>query len=468
MSLGTRHSLPRDPRRRTAATDARGAILIVALLIAALIAVALSSYLNLNLSSSRMAKRTFDSYAALNLAEAGTEEAVWSFNRTTRGDPGAWGAWSNNGTAAWQRFSSVDFGGNTTGSLKVYVDNFNPQPGAQPKVVSQSSVSAPGDTAVLRMVEVTLRRRSLFANGLVARNSIAFAGTNASVDSWDSDPDGDPSTPPVPYSAAVRTDHGSVATNAVVNSAVLVNQANIWGNVATGGGQPAVGANGTIRGADTPANVAIDSHHISTDFSADFDLVGAPVDGTPLATLGPFLGTFGARTKWRTPSLTLSGTDTLTILGDVTLVLTAGSGTPAISVTGTAMILVPPGSKLTIYVEGDVKIAGRGIVNINVQPISCQLYGTNHSAAGQQMEITGNGALLCTVYAPEGDVKIAGNGDIAGAIVARDITLLGNAAFHFDEALGRISNNQPFGIAKWRELTSAADRARYQPVFDGW
>ena len=59
--------------------------MIVALLLAALIAVALGSYLNLSISSAKFAKRTFDGYAALNLAEAGAEEAVWSFNRNTAG-----------------------------------------------------------------------------------------------------------------------------------------------------------------------------------------------------------------------------------------------------------------------------------------------------------------------------------------------------------------------------------------------
>ena len=50
--------------------DSRGAVLIVALLISALIAVALGSYLNLNLSSSRLAKRSFNGFAALNREDA--------------------------------------------------------------------------------------------------------------------------------------------------------------------------------------------------------------------------------------------------------------------------------------------------------------------------------------------------------------------------------------------------------------
>src|SRR5690606_18617080 len=184
-------------------------------------------------------------------------------------------------------------------------------------------------------------------------------------------------------------------------------------------------------------------------------LVSAPVDGTPLGSLGATLGVAGTATKWRTPGITLSGNDSLTILGDVTLVLTAGSGTDAISVTGNAQIVVPKNSSLTLYVEGNAKLGGKGVANANSQPISFQLWGVNQTAAGQEIQIAGNGALVAVVYAPNGDVKINGNGDVMGAVVAQNITLVGNAAFHYDESLARRATNEPFTIQKWRELSTA-------------
>jgi Tfp pilus assembly protein PilX len=445
----------------------RGSVLIVALLIAALIAVMLSSYLSLNLASTRAAKRTFNGYAALNLAEAGAEEAVWAFNRKSDGDATAWNGWTMSGSSSWQKLPAFDLGQNTSGSVKVYVDNINPLPNAQPKIVTQAKVSQPGEIESTKMLEVTLRRRSYFAGGLVAKDGVVFNG-NASVDAWNSDPDANPATPPVPYDASVRTDHGSVASQAVVNTAVVVNQANIWGYVATGGAQPQVGTNGTIRGADTPANVPVDPRRVSTDFNAAFNPITAPSDGTLLVTIGSTLGTAGLATKWRTPGFTLSGNDTLTILGDVTLVVTAGSGTDAINVVGNASIIVPAGSSLQIYAEGNVKIGGRGLTNSNVQPATCMIWGTNTTTIGQTIQVVGNGALKCAVYIPNGDVTVYGNGDVMGSIVARTITLAGNAAFHYDEALAQRDSNQPFSISKWRELTTAADRARYSSVFNGW
>ncbi|HVS51882.1 MAG TPA: hypothetical protein VHD62_05955 [Opitutaceae bacterium] len=457
-----------SPPRSVARGRRRGAVLIVALLLAALIAVALGSYLNLNLSSTRLAQRTFNGYAALNLAEAGTEEAVWSFNRSAAGDSAAWNNWQSDGHAVWRKFTDFDFGATTSGSVKVYVASPVVAGNVQPKLVAQSSVGPNGSSPSTKMIEVTLRRRSFFANGVVAKNSVVFNGANASVDSWNSDPDSNTATPAVAYSSVVRTDHGSVASTAFVNTAVLLNQANVWGYVATGGSAPQVGNNGTVRGANTPANVAVDPSRVSTDFNASFAPVTVPDGGTPLASIGATLGTAHTATSWRAPGIVLSGNDTLTIYGDVTLVLTAPSGADAISVTGRASINIAVDSSLTVYAEGDVKIAGNGLANLNLQPISCQIWGTNHSVAGQKIDLKGNGALKAVVYAPEGDVTLNGNGDMMGSVVGRNVTFSGNAAFHYDESLANYGTGSPFKIAKWRELTTEADRAPYAGVFSGW
>ncbi|SDS66406.1 hypothetical protein [Opitutus sp. GAS368] len=453
--------------RQSRPGQARGAVLIVALLITALIALALGSYLTLNLGTARLARQSYQQSASFHLAEAGAEEAVWSFNQANAHNPAAWTGWTVQQAAAWCKFSGFDFGGNTTGTIKVYVDNASPAGADKPTVVAMAVVEAPGTPPTTKMVSVTLARRSYFATGIVARNSISFSGLNTSVDSWNSNPSNDPAAAAVPYSAAVRHDGGSVATLAVQNSAVLVNQASVWGSVATGGAAPAVGTNGSIRGASTPAGVQIDPARVTTDFTADLPLITAPVDGTPIASVGATLGTLGQATKWRCPSISLNGSKTLTILGDVTLVLTASTGS-ALDITGNASLIVPAGSSLTVYVEGDCKIAGNGLANANQRPGTCQIWGTSTSAAGQSIEVAGNGALKTVIYAPNADVKVNGNGDIMGALVANTVTFTGNASFHYDESLANSGGNTPFGISRWRELTTAEDRTRWQGVFSGW
>ncbi len=445
----------------------RGSVLIVALLLMVVLALGLTTYLNVNLGSARFAQRSHRQNAAFHLAEAGAEEALWSFNRAASHPHDAWNGWSVLDPAARRRFDGFDFGGNTLGSVQVQVNSIVSD-ALRPTVVALASVESPGTTPVTKMIEVTLARRSRFAAALMAKDAVSFAGANASVDSWNSDPDGNPATPPVPYSAAARSDRGSVASTSVQNTAMLINQANVWGYVATGGPAPQVGVNGSITGQDTPAGVLIDPARVTTDFTADFPPLTAPVDGTPLATIGATLGTAGTATRWRCAEISLSGSQTLTILGDVTLVLTAGPGADAISVTGNAGIIIPAGSSLTVYAEGDIKVAGQGLANSNVSPATCQIYGVSASLSGQAVHLAGNGALAAVVYAPNAGVKLNGNGDMMGSIVGLEITLTGNAAFHYDESLAAVNDGMPFGIVRWREINREAERQSQLGKFSGW
>jgi hypothetical protein len=199
----------------------------------------------------------------------------------------------------------------------------------------------------------------------------------------------------------------------------------------------------------------------------DLPLINAPVDGVPIPNVGATLGTLGVATKWRCPGIILSGDQTLTILGEVTLILTASIGS-ALDVTGKASIIIPTGSSLTIYAEADIKIAGNGLANANSRPASCKIYGTNGSPAGQIIHLAGNGALKAAIYAPNAAVQINGNGDVMGSVVGREIIFTGNALFHYDESLANEGDDTPFRVTRWRELISPADRASWMPVFEGW
>ncbi len=427
---------------------------------ATLLGLSLSSYVALNTHSLKMANRSFYAAEAINIAEAGLEEAIWAFNEAQNGNTAAWTGWdTSDGVKATRTFADFTLGVNVTGSVKVYIDRFNPPTGGQPLVIAKAIVALPhGQAAVTRLLEMRLKRRSLYAAGIVAKNSVTFSGNSASVDSWNSDPDNAAATAPIAYSAGVRRDKGSVAA-ASVTSTISVGNADIWGTASVGGHSASaisvgsngiVGSFGTASGTKNPANIA-------TDFIANMDPVTAPTGGTILTSVGATLGTAGTTTTWRAPNIANS----LTVQGDVTIVLTAGSGVDAIDLTGTEGITLAAGASLTIYTEGDVKLAGNGLLNPNHQPVSFQLWGTNTSPMGQSIQIAGNGALKGIVYAPNASVKINGNGDVMGAVVAKDVTLTGNAAFHYDEALANWGVNTPFGVVRWQELVTDADRNRY-------
>ncbi len=457
-----RASLPRQslPRQRE-----RGAVLIVALMLASIIAIALGSYLALSQSSLRLANRSFFNTGAMNVAETGVEEALWSFNQVAGGASAstAWSGWDyTDGITAKRTFTDFALSGGGTASVKVYVDNYNPTGSAQPKVVSQATITIPNETRTLsKTIETTLRRRSKFAMGLVAKNQITFNGNNASVDSWNSDPDNDPATAAVPYSAAVKRDSGSVGSTSVAVGSVAINNADIWGFASVGSSGStglSVGSNGTVAAFGQPQGT-VDTTRVATDFTANFDSIADPSAGSVITSIGATLGTVGTTATYR-----FSGqiNSSLTIAGNVTLILTAGAGATAIRLTGGGDgINIPSGSSLTIYTAADVMIAGNGVLNSNTQPNTFQLWGTSTSGIAQNLEVKGNGSLQGVVYAPNANVRITGNGDVLGSVVANNITVVGNAAFHYDEALANWGGSNPYGVIKWRELTTAADRAFY-------
>jgi Tfp pilus assembly protein PilX len=443
--------------RRTSFRSERGTLLVVAMVFGALLAVALGSFVSLNTHSLKMSLRSHFAAEATNMAESGLEEAIWSFNQAQSGDPDAWIGWSIGGPVATRIFSDFNLGANATGAVKIFVDSYNPAPGDQPTIVAEASVTLPnGQGVVSRTVEIKLKRRSYFAAGLVAKDGVTFSGNNASVDSWISDPDNDAGTAAIPYSTAVRRDRGSIGA-ASVNATISLNNADIWGTASVGGtslSAISVGPNGRVGPFGTESGVK-DPASIATDFRANFDPIGNPGGGTVLATLGSELGTAGTTTFWRAPQLT----DSIMIHGDVTLVLTAGPAVSAIDITGMKIMTVAVGSRLSIYTEGDVKIAGQGLLNENDSPETFQLWGTSTSAIAQDIQIEGNGALKGVIYAPNGDIKINGNGDVMGAAVGRKVTLTGNAAFHYDESLANWRANSPFGIVRWRELRTRDEKA---------
>lgn len=440
----------------------RGVLIVIAMLLAGLMAIALVSYIRLSTNSLRLANRTFYNNAAINLAETGVEEALYCFGLVNGGTAvaTAWNGWdTSDGTSAKRTFSGFDLGANTTATVKVYVSAYNPSGSTQPTVVAKASIAVPNQATLHKYVEVTLKRRSLFATGLVAREGVSFSGNNASVDSWISDPDNDASTAAVAYSSGNRRDHGSVGSVSVT-STVSVQNADIWGYAAVGssssssisvGPQGRVGPFGTASGVKDPNNIA-------TDFSANLDSISLPTTGTAIGSVGSSLGSAGSTNIYRYAG---SISNSLTIYGNVTLILTAPAGSSAINLTGSDQLTLAAGATLTIYTAGDVKIAGNGVLNNNSAPSTFQLWGTSTSATAQSIQIAGNGALKGIVYAPNASIKINGNGDVMGSMVGNDITVVGNAAFHYDESLANFGGNTPYGITAWRELVSAGDRNAY-------
>jgi hypothetical protein len=469
---------PKSAYQAAAKHSQRGSLLIVAMILSAVIGVSITSYLNLGRTGMEISNRAFYNNGAMNLAENGLEQAVFAINKTVDNASWSWtdNGWTVIGNNARQAWVDYDFGQGTRGMVRSYV--YDHTAGAAPRIIARSTVTVGGSTGstIEKWIEVQLRRTSKFANGLVAKDTIQFRGNNATVDSWNSDPDND-GAGLIPYSDAVKNDNGSVGSISVSVNAVAINNADIFGYASTGGALPSVGNQGRV-GDFSQAAGTMDLSRVATDFTASFDPVTLPTTGSAIAAIGngdlpTTLGTSGASTILRIPSISANGGSekVLTIEGDVTLIITAAARDDAISLTGQSSIMITPGSSLKIYTDGDIDITGGGVANGGVtagaanQPIDFQIWGTStNTIQDQEISVKGNGVYAGVIYAPNAAVTMVGDTDVLGSIVAEDITVTGNSKFHYDESLANFGTGNPYRVSRWKELTSATDRAAVASV----
>lgn len=468
-------------RSKSARGPSRASVLIVAMIIAVLIALSLTSSINLALNSMNLAERSFYQNAAVNLAEMGIEEAVYAYNQLddVASPEQAWSGWTLDGVQATRTLPPLALGANITGTVKVHCSNYNPAPGAaSPVIVTKATVAFSRGPETSKYIEVRLQRRALWARGLVVRETIRSSGGNLYVDSWDSDPDKDPTTPPVAYTLpGTAAANGSIATVSSANGAIDIAGGAVFGTISMGGSaQPDYNKNNGVL-SSTLGGSGFDRDLVINDFKAVFPAVVSPVTAAYTITSVINPGTGGTYQLPRAgdtaapdgfvyytfaigANIAYNG-GTLEITDKVVLIFNNHSGVYAMNVGGGGIVAVGNHGQLKIYTNGDVSLGGGGVANNNPQPYSLMIYGTNPTIGGQQISLAGNGMLTASVYAPNADLTVSGgggDGHIFGAMVANRATLVGNTRFHYDESLARLVAGNPYGIAEWRELQTSGER----------
>lgn len=485
----------RSPRIRGGftANPRRGSLLIVAMLISAIIGISLVSYIKLSTHSLTMATRSFYQAAAVNLTEMGVEEAMHCYNRLDdfASAASAWSGITNadGTTVAWSvagdnsvttTMSNISLGPNTNGTVKVYCSNFNPG-NSSPFIVAKATVTLPQGPSLEKWLLVRLRKRSYWANGLVARNTMVWNGGNATADSWNSDPDNNPATPGVPYGSGTGPAQAnvSVGTPNPANGSIDVGGGAIYGELLNAGGT--INKSSSAILASTTGGTGWDTNLISNDFDATFPTVRVPeVPALNVNLVGGSAPIAFPDTLPRTGDVAYNGvyyyqfaggyglsasgaaSNMLTVNKPVVILATANSGSNTIDLGGNASIEVASTGTLTIYTDGNIEAAGNGIANATSTPTAFQIFGTNTAVGGQTIRFVGNGTSIAAIYAPNATFQLRGNGSLHGAVVANSINLNGNAAFHYDEALATSFGGNPYGIISWRELQSDTERNEYR------
>ncbi len=457
-------------------------------MLASILAVSLVSYINLSRTSLQLSQRALWANAAMNLAENGLEEAMFSLNRRVSDPSYSWSnaGWGTDDGEAWRKWTNIPVDGAASGEIRVYVYNYTGE--SSPVVVARGIVRPPagsGAPNAEKWVLIRTRRATKFANGLVAREFIRFNGNSATVDSWISQPD---SGGILTYNSTRARDQASIGSVSLGVDAVAVQNARIWGYASTGGALPQVGPQGSI-GPFGSANGFIDMNRVSTHFFANFEagFSSRVVSSFPLPASTSDLAKLTTNTppplvrlssgKFRLASPLVLNSSVLEISGPVELFINAPPTSTGLGISGNGAINILSSGSLTIYTLCNVSIAGNGVVNVGNTgttagvPSKFQFYGQSTAATVKQtISIGGNSALSAAIYAPNASVTIAGGGstdrDILGSIVANDITFSGNIQFHQDESLAKLTTAAPYRLTSWNELTTVSEREPYRDDLD--
>lgn len=486
--------------------DQRGSVLIVALILAAVVAISLTSYMKLASTTSKVSYRSHYAGVAMNAAESGLEQAMWSINKKKAGSTTAWDGWDiSSGITARRTFSLGSVSGNASVSVKVLVSDRNLTT-STPYAIARAIVTPSSGTVIEKWIKISLYQRSMFSNGLVAKKSITFSGNNPTVDSYNSLNGAYTPSP----STTNRFPRGSAGSAAVGIDTLSVGNADIFGYASIGSSDYtglSVGSQGKVTGDFNAPSGTVDYSHVSTDFTANFDLK-EPEDlatkslGTintdmtlPVSGNGPGDSNVhditdadtGVTTTYYYYTVSQIDLTNETLAIDpgynVVLIVTGsvdvGGGSGSISVNSTNVDGVKKTASLNIYVDGNVTIAGQGATNtlttttgststttVN-RPESLMIWGTNETS--QTIKISGNGELSAVVYAPNATLEAKGGGNsgaIYGSYIANIIKMTGNDSFHYDESLANLDSGEPLGIDKWDEFVSSADRTSLGTLMD--
>lgn len=444
--------LPTAPRPRQ-----RGSVLVTALIIAAVLGVGLVGYLALSLSALKLSQRTFYVSDAGNLAEAGLEEALYCFNLMDAGTSAAnaWTGWTITGLNAKRTLTPFNRDQSAIGTVKVFVKGYDGND-TDAYIISQATImSFDRSPAIVKVLRLGLKQSGVFTNGVVGVAGLTLKGQPV-FDSFNSNPSGSPTGPWVTYSSVIARSNTTVV---VPTGTIDLGNGTVMGNVSVGAGVTAPAAS-QVSGA------------IQTNYSGSFKMPAYPTaasvtqsynKGSALPATLPAAGDKPAadgRYYYFVDGATIGNT-TIAPGKDVTIVGSKTSLSSGLS--------VGAGATCAIYMDGTVSASSQGSLNNSNWAGALQIFTTTQSTC----EISGNGELRASVYAPNATLKASGGGSsgaVVGSYVAKTITASGQVSFHYDEALRKL-NTGGGSVRKptmWSEIRTSSDRAALGTLTGGF
>jgi len=412
-------------RTRISSAPRRGSVLLSTLVIALLVGIVVGALLFVARQQNYFAYRSSVWCSEIPIAEAGIEEAMAHINsRATMG-------WDVNG---WTNSGSNFVKTRVLGDDYFYTAISTTRP---PTIISVGYGRIPTQTNYLKRTVLVRTTSRINGFGVISKSTISIVGS-AMINSFDSS---DPlySTGGI-YDPLKPKDGALVASNSGLQPAIDTGSGQIYGSVATGPGGTAVGNVGD--GTYLSGSGGIQSGHFRDDFNMAIPDVTLPfAAGLPLPSSSTNIYTLTSGDYVHGSTLTINGGQTLLIVGKVRIYFSAD-----FAISGGGELRISPGASLEVYLGAAGNFGGNGIINQTLTAANCAVYGLPTCSS---VVYNGGSSFIGTIYAPNADVKLAGNSDASGAFVGNSFTTSGGMNIHYDEALGRMG--AAFQVVSWRE-----------------
>lgn len=455
----------RLPRRRMR----RASITLVALCMTTALGIALGSYLALCTRSTQFSTRMLQQEKVRELAQVGFEEALWALNQnnwTSSGPTGSIG-WSVSGANRTVTLSyPMEGQGGVTGQVVLTVANYASTGPTWPTITAAATLTLPNGETFTRSQQATTGPAPLFANAIASADSYVSFAVGGTIDSWNSDPDNDSTTPLVSYSftSGNAANYEAVIAGRTNGSyGVVLSQATLRGYAATFGLPVSYSTSGSppgkILGPSTASGVNVDTRRIGKSafvplanvFSVTLPTVTNPSGeltllGGVLALLDTLLDSLLGSSS-TIDTVRLNGNFTLKrelIITRPTKIIVDGdfefstyAGILGIGATR-GKITIQPGASLELYVTGDVNIAVDGFDNQTNDPKKLALFCTGTSTT-DSLRYDSAKSFCGVIFCENKPIEVLQPATFYGALLSRQFIRFSASApapiFHYDSSL---------------------------------
>jgi len=416
----------------TKRNEEQGTVLIFSVIVLTILVLFAAPFLFQFSGEYRLTDKSYKSLAALSLAEAGVERAIWELNH---GNILTWGGDDTLRTLSLSSFQAFD--GSVIGDIDIRV--VDPL-GTHPVIEATGTVPYSSSLEIARTARIDLQTK-----GFSPFEYAAFGdeGINTNVDtdtdSYDSrlgeyNVDGN------------KGSQGNIGTNSLNTGGITLNDdSEINGDAYSG------------TGSDPSQVIVLDGgsqiykQKLTLAHQKNLPSIIPPAD---LPFRGLYFLTDGAEgiidQSGKYSSFVLLNNAQTTITADIILYVTG-----EFLMTNNTTLYIAPGASVKIYLDDSFEIsAGSRLKNLAQNPARLLLLGTDNFTG--TMHFGSNCRFFGAIYAPRANVEYTAPYDFFGSLVAKNLISNAHYDIHYDLALSDLElTGRSFAVKSWQEKRSS-------------